>query len=214
MATARERIQSHLEQSIALKRRMLRQSIGAIEAAAQAIVETLYKRGGIIYTFGNGGSAADAQHIAGELLCRLRYNPSFDFRIPLPAHALTTDTSVITAVANDLGYELVFARQLEALAKPEDLVIAISTSGTSPNVVRALELTHMRGIQSIAMTGRSGGELHQLADILIRIPADDVTHVQEGHVAAFHAMCDVVEETLFGRRGLELGRPRRKRQPG
>ena len=201
---ATQRIQQHLRRGIETQRKMLRETVGAIEAAALALVDTYYKRGGIVYTFGNGGSAADAQHIAGELLCMLRTNHLFDFRLPLPAHALTTDASVMTAVANDLGYEFVFSRQLEALARPEDLVIGLSTSGNSPNVVNALELTRRRGIQSIAFTGRDGGKLRELADIIVRIPADDVTHIQEGHVAAFHSMCDVMEELLFGRVGLTV----------
>lgn len=204
MKTARQRIRAHLQRSIQTKRLMLQQTIDDIEAAAVALVDTYYNRGGIIYTFGNGGSAADAQHIAGELLCMLRTNHDFDFRLPMPAHALTTDTSVISAVANDLGYEYIFSRQLEALAKPEDLVIAISTSGNSTNVVKALELTRLRGIQSVGLTGRSGGKMLELADILIRIPADDVTHIQEGHVAAFHCMCDVMEQLLFGSKGLRI----------
>ncbi|MFH1131077.1 MAG: SIS domain-containing protein [Pseudomonadota bacterium] len=202
--TVKQRIQTHLRQSIETKQQMLRETIPAIEAAALAIVDTFFKRGGIVYTFGNGGSAADAQHIAGELLCMLRTDNNFDFRLPLPAHALTTDTSVMSAVANDLGFEFVFSRQLEALAKPEDLVIAISTSGNSPNVVKALELTKARGIQSVAFTGRDGGTLRNLADILIAIPADDVALIQEGHVTAFHSMCDVMEELLFGSKGLRV----------
>lgn len=206
--TVKQRIRSHLQRSIQIKKQMLGETVDAIEAAALAIVDTFFKRGGIVYTFGNGGSAADAQHIAGELLCMLRTNHGFAFRLPLPAHALTTDTSVITAVANDLGYEHIFSRQLEALAKPEDLVIGISTSGNSPNVVNALDLTRSRGIQSIAFTGRTGGKLRDLADILIAIPADDVAHIQEGHVTAFHSMCDVMEELLFGGRGLRVSRKR------
>lgn len=204
MTTVRKRIQEHLRRSIETKRQMLRENLEAIEAAALAIVDTFFKRGGIVYTFGNGGSAADAQHIAGELLCMLRTNHGFDFRLPLPAHALTTDTSVMSAVANDLGYEYIFSRQLEALAKPEDLVIGISTSGNSQNVIRALELTKSRGIQSIAFTGRTGGKLRGLADVLISIPADDVTHIQEGHVTAFHSICDVMEQLLFSSRGLRV----------
>ena len=208
--TIKQRIKEHLKRSIATKQAMLRECLDSIEEAALAIVDTYYKRGGIVYTLGNGGSAADAQHIAGELLCMLRTSNTFPFRLPLPAHALTTDSSVLTAVANDLGYEYVFSRQLEALAKPEDLVLGISTSGNSPNVVRALELTKQRGIQSIALTGRTGGKTVELADIVIRIPADDVTLIQEGHVAAFHAICDIMEEVLFGE-GLEQGRGRNSR---
>ncbi len=208
MRSVREQIEAHLQRSVATKQAMLAQSVDDIEAAALAIVDCYFKRGGIIYTFGNGGSAADAQHIATELLCLLRTAHDFDVRLPLPAHALTTDSSVMSAVANDLGFEYVFSRQLEALARPEDLVIAISTSGNSENVLRALELTRNRGIQSIALTGRDGGALAGLADIAVRIPSDDVTHIQEGHVAAFHSMCDVMEQLLFSAHGLRVdGRP-------
>lgn len=202
----KQRISKHLLTSIKTKKKMLVKNVESIKKAALAIVETYYKKGGVVYTFGNGGSAADAQHIAGELLSMLRTNHKFEFRFPLPAHALTTDSSVLTAAANDLGFEYVFSRQLEALAKPEDLVIGISTSGNSKNVVKGLELAKKRGIKSIAFTGGKGGEIvkRKLADIIINIPANDVTYIQEGHVAAFHSICDVMEEILFSDKGLEI----------
>jgi len=201
-----QRIINHLKKSLQTKEKMIAKNVEAIKQASLAIVETYYKKGGVVYTFGNGGSAADAQHIAGELLSMLRTNHKFEFRFPLPAHALTTDTSTLTAVSNDLGFEYIFSRQLEALAKPEDLVIGISTSGNSKNVIRGLELTKKRGIKSIAFVGGSGGEIvkRKLADIIINIPAKDVTHIQEGHVAAFHCICDVMEEILFSDKGLEV----------
>ena len=125
-------------------------------------------------------------------------------RFPLPAYALTTDATVLTAIANDLGFEYIFSRQLEALAKLEDLVIGLSTSGNSLNVLNALRLAKKRGIKSVAFTGGEGGKIveEELADIIINIPAQDVTHIQEGHETAFHAICDVVEEILFSERGL------------
>lgn len=202
--TIEQRIIRHLKQSSQTKLLMVKENVEGIKQAALAIVETYYKRGGVVYTFGNGGSAADAQHIAGELLCMLRKGHGFEFRFPLPAHALTTDTSVLTAVSNDLGFEYIFSRQLEALAKPEDLVIGISTSGNSANVIRGLKLAKKRGIKSIAFTGGNGGIIirRKIADIIINIGAKDVCLIQEGHVAAFHAICDVMEEILFSDRGL------------
>lgn len=201
--TIQRRIKAHLKNSLETKKKMLEKNVEAIKKAALAIVETYYKKGGTVYTFGNGGSCADAQHIADELLCMLRKKYK-DRRFPLPAHALTSDSTVLTAISNDLGFQYVFSRQLEALAKPEDLVIGLSTSGNSDNVIKGLELAKERGIKSIAFTGGNGGQIvkRHLADIVIKIPADDVTHIQEGHVVAFHAICDVVEELLFSEKGL------------
>ena len=182
---------------------MLVDCVDDIERGALALVDTYFKNGGTVFTFGNGGSAADAQHIADELMCMLRANHNFDVRFPLSSHALTTDSSVMTAISNDIGFDYVFSRQIEALATPNDLVIGISTSGNSKNVVRALELTKSRAVRSIALTGGSGGEL---ANIIINIPANDVGIIQQGHVAAFHSMCDVMEEILFGKKGLEVSK--------
>lgn len=204
--TIKQRIIKHLKTSLKTKEKMIEKNVESIKEAALAIVETYYKKGGTVYTFGNGGSAADAQHIAGELLCMLRTNHNFEYRLPLPAQALTTDTSVLTAVSNDFGFDNVFSRQLEALAKPEDLVIGLSTSGNSGNVIKGLELAKKRGIKSIAFTGGSGGKIvkKKLADVFINIPADDVAFIQEGHVAAFHAICDVMEQILFSDKGLKI----------
>ena len=201
-----QKIISHLKKGIKIKKKMIKKNVEAIKEAALAIVETYYKKGGVVYTFGNGGSAADAQHIAGELLCMLRTDHDFEFRLPLPAQALTTDTSVLTAVSNDFSFDHIFARQLEALAKPEDLVVGISTSGNSANVIEGLELAKKRGIKSIALTGGTGGKIvkEKLADIVIKIPASDVALIQEGHVAVFHIICDVMEQLLFSEKGLEV----------
>ena len=179
-----------------------------IQQAALLLVETYFKNGGTVFTCGNGGSAADAQHISDELMCMLRKDHTFEYRFPLSAHTLTTDASVITAIANDLGFDYIFSRQLEALVQTKDLLIGLSTSGNSENVVKAFELTKKRGIKSIAFTGQSstkeGGKIAQLADVVINIPAKDVAIIQQGHVAAFHSMCDVMEEILFGNRGLKI----------
>jgi len=208
------RIQNNLKASIKAYEKMLVQNCPSIQAAALAVVEIFYKKGGTVFTCGNGGSAADAQHISDELMCMLRSNHDFEYRFPLSAHALTTDSSVITAIANDLGFEYIFSRQLEALAQTKDLLIGLSTSGNSPNVVKAFELTKKRGIKSIAFTGQSssktGGQIATLADIVINIPAKDVGIIQQGHVAAFHSMCDVMEELLFSDKGLNITRLNKK----
>lgn len=203
---AKRRIQKYLRKSSKVYATMVEKCWGEIEEAAKALVETYYRKGGTVFTFGDGGSAADAQHIAGELMCFLRYDHGFKDRFPLSAHALSADNSVMTAIANDLDFDYIFFRQLEALAQPEDLVIGISTSGSSRNVVLALELAKNRGIKSIALTGKDGGEIkrRRLADIIVRIPASDVGMIQQGHVAAFHSMCDVMEEILFGEKGLSF----------
>ncbi|AKM79480.1 MAG: Phosphoheptose isomerase [Candidatus Beckwithbacteria bacterium GW2011_GWB1_47_15] len=197
------RIQNHLKLSVKAYQKMTDSCWQSIDQAAQVLVETYFKKGGTVFTCGNGGSAADAQHIADELMCMLRSNHNFEYRFPLSAHALTTDSSVITAIANDIGYDFVFSRQLEALAQTKDLLIGLSTSGNSLNVVKAFELTKSRGIKSIAFTGqsrdKSGGKIAKLADIVINIPATDVGIIQQGHVAAFHSMCDVMEQILFGK---------------
>lgn len=144
--------------------------------------------GGKILICGNGGSAADAQHLAAELVCRFRTD-----RRALPAIALHTDTSAITAIANDLGYETVFARQVEALARPGDLLIAISTSGRSPNVIQAARTARERGCTVVAMTGRDGRDLGAHAHYQLTIPADEVAHIQEMHAICIHALADALE---------------------
>ena len=202
------KIQNHFKTSALVYEKMITICWPSIQQAALALIATYYKNGGTVFTCGNGGSAADAQHISDELMCMLRKNNPFESRFPLSAHTLTTDSSVITAIANDLGFDYIFSRQLEALAQTKDVLIGLSTSGNSVNVVKAFELTKKRGIKSIAFTGQSagkaGGKIARLADIVINIPATDVTFIQQGHVAAFHAMCDVMEEILFGNRGLKI----------
>jgi D-sedoheptulose 7-phosphate isomerase len=158
-----------------------------IEAAARLLIDTL-EGGGKVLLFGNGGSAADAQHIAAELVGRFKQE-----RRGLPAVALTTDTSALTAIANDYGYEHVFARQVEALAAPGDVVVALSTSGNSPNVVRAVEAAARIGCAAIALTGRDGGTLGKLAQVHLNVPHDDTARVQEAHITLGHILCDCVE---------------------
>lgn len=189
-------IKKHLLGSAEIKKKTLQKCFQQIERAIKAVVETYYKKGGTVFLFGNGGSAADAQHIAGELLSIFRLH-----RIPLAAHALSTDSSVVTSIANDLGYEYVFSRQLEALATTKDLVVALSTSGQSADVIKGIELARGRGIKVIGLTGKKGGKVAKLADIAIKVPSNDVAYIQEVHITIGHIICTVVEEILFGERG-------------
>lgn len=192
-ANYRERVQSHLLQSAEVKRQAAESCMDAILAAADLITDA-FRRGGKVLLCGNGGSAADCQHVATELVSRL--TKDFD-RPGLPAIALTTDTSFLTAFSNDCGFEGVFQRQVQALGKPGDVLIGISTSGNSPNVILATETAKQAGMRTIALTG-SGGRLAQLADVAISIPSSNTQHIQEAHVAVEHSLCDLVERQLFG----------------
>jgi D-sedoheptulose 7-phosphate isomerase len=145
---------------------------------------------------GNGGSAADAQHIAAELAGRLRRE-----RAGLPAIALTVNPSVLTAVSNDYGYEMVFARQVDALGRKGDVLIGISTSGTSPNVVRALEAARARGMATIGLMGERGGPMEAHCDVAVAAPSSDTQRIQEIHIVVGHAICEIVESELFGGKG-------------
>ncbi len=164
---------------------------GAIEHAGNAICDCL-QRDKKVLLFGNGGSAADAQHIAAEFVGRFMRE-----RIPLPAIALTTDTSVLTSIGNDYGFEQIFARQVLALGKPGDVAIAISTSGNSPNVLVAIEACRGRGIKTIGLTGGNGGQVVKAVDIPIVVPSTNTARVQECHIAIGHIFCELVEP-LFG----------------
>ena len=163
-------------------------SIGsALEVAANICIDGL-KQGGKILIFGNGGSAADAQHIAAELVGRYKLE-----RKGLSAIALSTDTSSLTAIANDYGYEHVFDRQIEALANPEDVAVGISTSGNSSNVINALQLAKNIGCKSIGLSGKSGGDMNKLCDVNLVIPAKDTARIQEMHILVGHIICHLIE---------------------
>jgi D-sedoheptulose 7-phosphate isomerase len=166
--------------------------IDTIEAAAKMIIQSI-TAGGIIYICGNGGSAADAQHIAAEFIGRFLKE-----RKALPAVALSTDTSIITAVANDYGFEDIFARQVEGLVKKNDCLWAISTSGSSPNVVKAAELAKKHGAKVLAFTGRKNSKLEKLADLCLCAEADKSFAVQEMHQVAYHIICGLVEQHFAG----------------
>jgi len=179
-----------LRESGELKKRLADEQAEAIGRAAQAIVTALTE-GGKVMLFGNGGSAADAQHIAAEFVCRFQRD-----RRPLSALALTTDTSVLTAIGNDYGFEQVFARQAQALGRPGDVVVAISTSGRSPNVLAGVRAAKEMGLTTIGLTGGDGGELACLVDISIVVPATDTARIQECHIAIGHLLCEAAEAAL------------------
>ena len=181
-----------LEESAQVKRAIAESKVNEIEYMVKAII-TAYKAGGKVVLFGNGGSAADAQHIAGELVGRFKFD-----RQPFPAIALTTNTSILTAVANDCGYEVVFSRQIEALVNEKDVVIGISTSGDSPSVIEGVITAKMKGARTIGLTGGSGGKLAEVADLVLAVPSDNFTRIQEAHITIGHIICELVEKELAG----------------
>ncbi|MGO8757991.1 MAG: D-sedoheptulose 7-phosphate isomerase [Terracidiphilus sp.] len=162
-----------------------------LTAAAEATAEAL-KSGGKLMVAGNGGSAADAQHLVAEFVSRL-----VEDRPAMRAVALTTDSSILTAVGNDYGFEHVFARQIEAIGQPGDIFLGISTSGNSPNVLRALEMSRLMGIATIGFTGRSGGKMPPLCNFCLQIPSDVTMYIQQAHLALEHIFCMIVERQYF-----------------
>ena len=190
-----KRIAQHFAASIEAKQKSLETIAPAISNASIIAVQALLD-GNKILCCGNGGSAADAQHFAAELLNR------FEIERPgLPALAITTDSSTLTSIANDYEYNEIFAKQVRALGKPADLLLAISTSGKSPNVVRAIQAAHEREMRVIALTGRDGGEmatLLQSGDVEIRVPVQSTARIQEVHILALHCLCDLIDTQLFG----------------
>lgn len=162
-----------------------------LEGAAKACV-TCLQQGGRILLAGNGGSAADAQHIAGEFVSRFAFD-----RPGLSAIALTTDTSILTAIGNDYGYEKLFERQVQAHGNKGDVFIGYSTSGKSPNILRALEEARSRGLVTIGLTGNRGGPMHELCDYLLAVPSADTPKIQEGHLVLGHTLCGLVENAIF-----------------
>jgi len=185
-----ELLRSAFDETIALHQRVKERDAAAIVRAAAAIVDAL-KLGGKLLVFGNGGSAADAQHVAAELVGRFQLE-----RIALAAVALTTDTSVLTSVANDYAFDRVFARQIEALGRAGDVALGISTSGASPNVVAALEVAHGLGMQTIALTGGDGGVVGRAAAIHVNVPSPITARVQEVQRTLLHVMCEIVENAF------------------
>ncbi|CAH1228654.1 Phosphoheptose isomerase [Paenibacillus allorhizoplanae] len=188
-------ISSEILRAMEIKRAISKDSdlLRLIEQAARKMIE-VYRNGNKIMLGGNGGSAADAQHIAGEFVSRFYFD-----RPGLPCIALTTDSSILTAIGNDYGYEQLFARQIQANGQRGDIFIGISTSGNSPNVIRGLEMCRAMGITTIGLTGESGGRMAALCDICIRIPSQETPRIQEAHILIGHILCAIVEESIFGK---------------
>jgi len=186
----RDRIKDILLESIQVKEELLRTSIGNIIEITEVIIGCI-KKGGKVILFGNGGSASDSQHIAAELVGRFKKD-----RTALPAIALTTNTSVLTSLANDYGYEIIFAKQIEALGQRYDVAIGISTSGKAKNVALGIKQAKKMGIKTVAFTGSDGGELAKLADISLMVPSLVTARIQEAHITIGHIICELIEQAL------------------
>ena len=185
-------IEQRTEESIAVKRALLETQADTIAVVAAALVEAM-RNGKTLYLCGNGGSAGDAQHIAAELVGRFTKE-----RRALPAVALTTNSSALTALGNDYEYAIVFSRQLEAFGKAGDILIGISTSGNSPNVLHALETAKTLGMVTVGLTGETGGKTNAAADHCICVPSRDTARIQESHILIGHILCEIIECELFG----------------
>jgi D-sedoheptulose 7-phosphate isomerase len=184
-----------LDEGAELRRKVGRECGELIVAAANAVTECL-RSGGKIFFFGNGGSAADAQHLSAEFVGRFVKE-----RQPLPAIALSTDTSFLTAVGNDYGFDQIFIRQIQALGRPGDVAVGITTSGNSPNVVLALKEARARGLKTIGLAGKDGGALRSAVDIPIIVPSPITARIQECHITIGHLICELMEEDLFPANG-------------
>lgn len=182
-------IMNRIQASIAVKEHILNNSdlISSIQEVCDTIIACI-RNGGTVYLAGNGGSASDAQHIAAELVGRF-----YKERKGLPAEALSTNTSILTAIGNDYGYDAIFARQIEARGKKGDVFIGFSTSGNSPNIIKAIEECKKAGIIVIGMTGVSGGIMNELCDICLKMPSKDTPRIQESHIMIGHILCEFVE---------------------
>ncbi|WP_020558976.1 phosphoheptose isomerase [Thiofilum flexile] len=196
MTTLQNRIQQHFQTSIETKQRSVEVLAAPLEQAAQLMLDCL-KQGGKIMSCGNGGSAGDAQHFSSELLNRFEQE-----RQGLAAIALTTDTSTLTSIANDYSYERIFARQVEALGRSGDILLAISTSGNSANVNLAIQAAHERGIKVVALSGKNGGKLRALlqdGDIELCVPSTITARIQEVHLVLIHCLCDLIDYQLLNK---------------
>lgn len=190
-----EHVRAILEESAEVKRALAREGAEGIAAAAQTIADC-FRRGGQLLLCGNGGSAADAQHLAAEFTGRFRRD-----RRALPAIALSTNSSDLTALGNDFGFDHVFSRLVAAYGREGDVLLAISTSGSSPNVLEAVREARQRGLRTLALTGRGGGKLAPAVELAIVVPSADTQRIQESHIAVAHALGELVEATLFAAEG-------------
>ncbi len=190
-----KKISQIISESISVKNKLLANAglIKTIETVSRMVVEAL-KRGNRIYFCGNGGSAADAQHLAAELSGRFYID-----RDALPAEALHCNTSYLTAVANDYGYDLVYARLVKGIAHSGDVLIGLSTSGNSGNILQAFEIARQKGVITVGMTGESGGKMKASSDYLINVPSRDTPRIQESHILVGHIICQLVEEEYFAK---------------
>ena len=188
-----ESLLNNIHASIDAKQAFLRcdHSLQLFERCVVAVLDS-YQSGGRLYIAGNGGSAADAQHLAAEFVSKLAHD-----RAPLPAEALTTDSSILTAIGNDYGFEHIFSRQLIAKLKENDIFLGITTSGRSPNILKALEVCRHKGIQSIVFTAYDGGLVKDLADICIAVPGMRTSTIQELHIVLAHTLCECIESAIF-----------------
>ncbi len=180
-------VQEAIREGIATQERMLARNAADIVRVARLLIET-FKSGGRLFLLGNGGSAAEAQHVAAEFVGRFRRD-----RDALPAMALNTDPSIITALANDLDFAQVFARQVEALVEPGDILVVLSTSGASPNVLEAVKVARRIGATTVGFTGQRKGPLVSLVDVPVEVPSSDTARIQEAHLVMWHVICDLVE---------------------
>jgi len=196
----RDKARKRLLESADVKKKVAQECLESILTASQMIVDT-FESGGKVMICGNGGSAADSQHMAGELVCML--NKAFE-RPGLPAIALSTDTSILTAHANDLGFEKIFKRQVDALGKAGDILIGITTSGSSPNILAAINSAKAAKIRTIMLTGNSK-KTKKLADVVLSVPSNNTQYIQESHIAIEHIICEIVEDHLFGAKKVRYG---------
>ncbi|MFA6431085.1 MAG: D-sedoheptulose 7-phosphate isomerase [Candidatus Margulisiibacteriota bacterium] len=187
----RNRIESELKESIKTKTEVLNKLVPQIELAANIMIEAL-RGGNKIFFFGNGGSAADAQHLAAELIGRFKKE-----RKALPAMALTTDSSILTCLGNDYSFDIIFARQIEGLAQKGDIALGISTSGNSKNVLEGFKKAKEMGCKTIGLLGNGGGTITNLSDISVVIPSTNTPHIQESHITIGHILCSLIEQELF-----------------
>jgi len=189
---AEEIIVQAIRESCDVKVELLDQQLAALVRLAMLFVDT-FRQGGKVVLFGNGGSAAEAQHVAAEFIGRFGVT-----RMALPAMALTTDTSVLSAVGNDFAFEEVFARQVQALVQRGDVVVGISTSGNSENVIRGVLAAREKGATTVGFTGRNGGRLKEVVDFRVAVPSDSTPRIQEAQLNVWHSVCEVVDRELFG----------------